>query len=127
VVAALTLPLCLSEIRRDACRRCAEEDAGTGCDTQASLPRLVESLRAGKRGVVADYLKRHKARVCADCAMLLLLHGIAANIPAGEIPDWLDRPNDDLAGRTPRERINAGDYDPVFEAVWLRGQPGPVS
>jgi hypothetical protein len=72
-------------------------------------------------------LKRKKARACEQCGLLLLLHGIAANVAAAEIPDWLDLPNYDLDGRTPRACIDAGEYEPVFEALWLRGRPGPVS
>jgi hypothetical protein len=127
VIVQAELPPYLSEIRDAACWRCAEELLGEECETRLSVPQLLQSLRAGQKGQVADYLKRKKGRVCGQCALMLLIHAVNANIPAEELPDWLDRPDYDLDGRTPRQCIQAENYEPVFEALWLRTLPGPVS
>jgi len=121
------LPSCLSEVRESVCRRCADEAAGLECATRASLPDLVRALREGQHGVIAAYLKRARPRICGRCTQMLLLHAIAGNVPVEEIPAWLDAPNLDLDGRTPRACIDADDFEPVFEALWLSNADGPVS
>jgi hypothetical protein len=66
--------------------------------------------------------------MCDRCLFLLLLEAIAELVPAAEVPGWMERPNHVLGGRTPRECIDARDFEQVFEAVWLYGPPeGPVS
>jgi hypothetical protein len=66
--------------------------------------------------------------MCDRCLFLLLLEAIADQLPAEEVAGWMERPSHVLGGRTPRECIDARDFEPVFEAVWLYGPPtGPVS
>ena len=66
--------------------------------------------------------------VCDRCLFLLLLEAITDRLPPQEVPGWMERPSHVLGGRTPRECIDAWDFEPVFEAVWLYGPPeGPVS
>jgi hypothetical protein len=66
--------------------------------------------------------------MCDRCLFLLLLEAITDRLPAEEVAGWMERPSHVLGGRTPRECIDARDFEPVFEAVWLCGPPeGPVS
>jgi hypothetical protein len=56
------------------------------------------------------------------------LEAIAELVPSAEVAGWMERPSQVLGGRTPRACIDARDFEPVFEAVWLCGPPaGPVS
>src|SRR5690348_14326978 len=65
---------------------------------------------------------------CDRCLFLLLLEAITDQLPATDIAAWMERPSHVLGGRTPRECIDARDFESVFEAVWLYGPPeGPVS
>src|SRR3954453_8345677 len=63
---------------------------------------------------------------CRRCYFLLLLEGITKALRGKDVPEWMERPNPYLDGHTPRERIDAGDYLPVFEALWLQEPEGPV-
>jgi hypothetical protein len=66
--------------------------------------------------------------MCDRCLFLLLLEAISELVPAAEVGGWMERSSHVLGGRTPRECIDARDFEPVFEAVWLYGPPvGPVS
>jgi hypothetical protein len=66
--------------------------------------------------------------MCDRCLFLLLLEAITDQLPAEEVAGWMERPSHVLGGRTPRECIDARDFEPLFEAVWLHGPPaGPVS
>jgi hypothetical protein len=48
-------------------------------------------------------------------------------MPCDERAIWLDLPNLDLNGLTPREALDEKQYDQLIEALWLRGPLGPVS
>ena len=78
-----------------------------------------------------DLIRRRWERLptprCAQCEMLLLLQAVDHLIPETEVDDWLKRPNADLDDRTPIECIDAGDYEPVFTALFLLHPDGSVS
>jgi hypothetical protein len=39
----------------------------------------------------------------------------------------MERPNVDLGGKTPLAAIDLGEFEAVFEALWLLSEPGPSS
>jgi hypothetical protein len=134
MLAHAELPGCLSEILWEACRRCTGVTPGgdpclppgQGRDLRARLLELVGSAPTAEVNWVEGFLRLNRRR-CQRCTLLLLLHAIAELVPAPGVPDWLAQPSGDLDGRTPRECIDAGDYDAVFHALWMLDPPGPVS
>ena len=128
----LELPESVPDQRVRVCRRCFEplptgrpappEDGGQKSEIRSPKPEV---------GAKAPLTSRPRAAVegmCDRCLFLLLLEAITDQLPAAEVPGWMVRPSHVLAGRTPRECIDARDFEPVFEAVWLCGPPeGPVS
>ncbi len=64
---------------------------------------------------------------CERCEFLLLIQAIENLVPIEELLDWLEQPNLDLEGRSPKECIEAGDYESVFRTLFLLDPLGPVS
>jgi antitoxin Xre/MbcA/ParS-like protein len=104
----LEAPECVLDLRERICRHC--------------LGPLPPSPVGGPGPRVAA------KGMCDRCLFLLLLEAITDHLPAAEVAGWMERPNHVLGGRTPRECIDARDFESAFEAVWLYGPPeGPVS
>jgi hypothetical protein len=57
----------------------------------------------------------------------LVVRALGRLEPEGDPQGWLREPNPDLGSRTPQEAMEAGDYELVIEALWLRDPAGPVS
>jgi hypothetical protein len=69
----------------------------------------------------------HSSPRCERCEFMLLIQAIEHLVPAEDLPDWLEKPNVDLDGRSPKECIDAGMYEPVFTTLCLLEPCGPVS
>ena len=114
--APLTLSDPLAGLRKHACSRC-HPDGSAAVPADADAP--------------PDAIRRRWERLpkprCAQCEMLLLLQAVDRLIPNEEVDDWLKRPNQDLDDRTPIECIDAGDYEPVFTALFFLHPDGSVS
>lgn len=48
-------------------------------------------------------------------------------VTAGQLPHWLNEPNHELRGQTPRKVLDEGKFDQVVNALWQVPSNGPVS
>ncbi len=121
----ILLPEALADPCNRKCNRCASggEDAAS-CTGPPVPPDGPPEARASE--IRAQWVNLPLPR-CERCEFLLLVQAIEHLIPAEELPDWLEGPNLDLGGRRPLECIEAGDYNPVFTALFLLDPCGPVS
>ena len=104
------------------CARCVRESAGDPCTcTPPEGPAEARPLEIRKR-----WVNLPKPR-CERCEFLLLIQAIEHLVPVEDQPDWLDQPNVDLDGRSPKECIDAGAHEAVFTALCLLDPSGPVS
>jgi hypothetical protein len=122
----MTTRISLSEPLADlcdrTCARCVREVAGNPC---ACTPPEV-SADARPTEIRKRWVNLPKPR-CERCEFLLLIQAIEHLIPAEDLPDWLEQPNLDLDGRSPKDWIDAGDYESVFTTLFLLDPLGPVS
>jgi hypothetical protein len=118
----LKLPESLAQVCQDVCERC-------GPTTSAALPNSISS-DAYRQAFLDATPDRHKETVrmrmvnlplakCSRCDFPLLLHAIEDLIPAREISTWMNEPNLDLGGRSPRQCIDQNDFGAVFHALWF--------
>jgi hypothetical protein len=77
---------------------------GSALDDEHAFDRLRASLRSLE---------------CRECSLLLVLDAIDRTVPRERQALWLDAPNLDLRGRTPRECLDVEDWDSVINALWL--------
>jgi hypothetical protein len=131
----LELPEYLAEVRTRVCRRYAEgwsicpgcSPLGAGCTQDVHLFGSLICVPEDRREVVPAFRARLQEARCKQCIFLLLLKAVETGIPGEEIAGWMERPNIDLDGKTPLEAIDAGEFEPVLEALWLQSEPGPSS
>jgi hypothetical protein len=122
----MTTRISLSEPLADlcdrSCARCVRESAGEPCScAPPEGPAEARPLEIRKR-----WINLPKPR-CERCEFLLLIQAIEHLLPVEDLPEWLEQPNVDLGGQSPKECIDAGAYDSVFRAVCLLDPCGPVS
>ena len=126
------------EYLADLCRRVCDrfgagwsfgEDCGRGADPAGSpLDEVLASADEGQDPWSRSVRSRLRPLTCRQCTFFLLLQAIEKTVPAEDLLDWMERPNLDLVGRTPRACIEADQYEPVFEALWLMDDScGPTS
>ncbi len=102
------------------CQQHADECSLGGCvrDPQGHPPRIpmtiVDDCNPPRR-VLRDSR-------CQSCSLVLTLQAVERNVSREAIHAWLDQPKIDLSGRTPRECLDAGDIEPVIDALWLLDQ-----
>jgi hypothetical protein len=112
----------LADLCKRVCAPCARENTADPCVcTPSDDCSEAPPLEIRKR-----WVNLPKPR-CARCEFLLLIQAIERVVPIEDQLDWLERPNLDLSGRCPKECIDAGVYEPVFNALWLLDSTGPVS
>jgi hypothetical protein len=56
-----------------------------------------------------------------------ILEAMEEVTPADELEAWLNLPNLDLNGLTPKEALDTRFFEGVIEAAWLKDPVGPVS
>lgn len=120
--ASLSLSGPLAQLRKHGCPHCSPPEAGAA----PTEPSVEADLKSGPHVFRQRWEGLSKPR-CKQCEMLLLLQAIDRLVPVEEIDDWLKETSVDLSGRTPAECIDAGDYEPVFMALFLLHPHGPVS
>jgi hypothetical protein len=122
----MTTRLSLSEPLADlcdrTCARCIREIAGQQC----SCPPPEVTAEARPAEIQKRWFSLPLPR-CERCEFMLLIQAIEHLVPAEDLPDWLEKPNVDLDGRSPKECIDAGMYEPVFTTLCLLEPCGPVS
>jgi len=120
----VTLSEPLAELCRRTCSLCAPDggDAAPG-----SSPVLLDEPEDGSPPALRKRRISLPLPRCGRCQFLLLMEAIEHLIPAETLSDWLKEPNLDLGGLCPAECIDAGDYAPVFAALFFLDPYGPVS
>jgi hypothetical protein len=121
MTARILLPEVLAELCSRKCSPCANE-AACSCPVLESDGPVEDRTTAMQTRWVNLPLPR-----CGRCEFMLLMEAVKHLLPAEEHADWLSQRNPDLSGRAPTECIDAGDYDPVFRALFLLDPCGPVS
>ena len=112
----------LADLCDRSCARCVKEVAGELCScTPPEGPSESRPLEIQKR-----WVNLPKPR-CERCEFLLLIKAIEHLIPTEDLPDWLEQPNMDLDGRSPKDCIDAGAYESVVTTLFLLDPCGPVS
>jgi hypothetical protein len=135
VTTDLELPEYLAQVRARVCRRYAEgwsicpgcSPHGMSCTADVHLFGSLISTPPGGWEALPVYRARLQETRCKQCIFLLLLKAIEQGIPGEEVAGWMERPNLDLDGKTPLACIDAGEFEPVLEALWLTSEPGPSS
>jgi hypothetical protein len=120
----VTLSEPLADLCRRTCSRCVLDGGdAASCRGPALLgePQGEPPLALWKRRISLPLPR------CTRCEFLLLMEAIDHLIPAEAQTDWLKQPNLDLGGLCPAECIDAGNYEPIFEALFLLDPYGPVS
>jgi Protein of unknown function (DUF2384) len=112
----------LADLCDRSCARCVKEVAGELC---SCTPPDV-SAEARPPEIQKRWFNLPKPR-CERCEFLLLIQAIEHLVPAEDLRDWLEQPNMDLDGRSPKDWIDAGDYEAVFTTLFLLDPLGPVS
>src|SRR5712671_3280093 len=118
----LKLPENLAGLCLEVCNRC-------GPTTSTELPiengnhlhleALLDAIPDVYKESVRTRLINLPLPKCSRCDFPLLLHAIEDLIPVGDLSIWLDEPNLDLGGRSPRQCIDQNDFGAVFHALWF--------
>ena len=122
----MTTRISLSEPLADLCDRscahCIKEVAGEACScAPPEIPAEARSPEIQKR-----WFSLPKPR-CERCEFMLLIQAIEHLVPAEDLGAWIEEPNVDLDGRSPKECIDAGNYESVFATLCMLDPCGPVS
>lgn len=102
----------------DLCQRRASECPLGACVTEPeSLPKRCELTIVS---APVEGAKTTRDVRCQQCTLLITLQSIDRNVPGTPSQrEWLNRPLRELGDRTPRECLDAGDYDAVINVLWL--------
>jgi len=126
----LKLPEQLADLCLQVCNRCGPTTA-----TDLPISQVNDSQRARFLDAVPEEHKENVRRrlvklplqECSRCDFPLLLHAIEDLIPIEDVASWLNEPNLDLDGRSPRQCIDQNDYGSVFHALWFVNPSTAVS
>ena len=116
----------LADLCEDVCSQCSSEQSGLiltdGSVKKAAPPMPIGGADTAANGPISE-IRRHVVSLpkqgCSRCNFILLLQAIDHLVSAEDIADWLKQPNIDLDGRSPAECIEAREYAPVFQALFL--------